>query len=406
MRNGIPRLALMAMALAAALAAYWSARLSYAALLYDRATPRTTQRSAALAPGNARYAMGWAQLAEAAGLGPAAAESLLHSVLRAHPGDSEALIALGLRAEMRNDFASAERDLLEASRGDRGYNPRWALANYYFRRHDGPNFWKWARAASAMTSEPTPLFNLLWNYTGDGAEILHRAIPDQPALLRQYLYFLISGPHWDAAASTASRILQRPQPDDTPALMAWCDRLLAAARGPQALALWNALARQNLIEFAPLDPARGPVNPAFETAPTGAGFDWHLAPAPGIEPSLDRPGLRLNFTGEEPEAWEPLWQYAPLEPSSSYRLTFQYATTAIAPASGLRWRVVDLTAQPAVLAQSESLSHQDWQTDSVLFQTPPPLRLARIDLSYRRTPGTVRIEGSIRLRNVTLERVH
>ena len=399
------RLLLLALALAATVAAYWSVRLACAALLYDRDTPPTTQRAAALAPANARYAMGWAQLAESAGLSPASAESLLHSVLRAHPGDSEALIALGLRAETRGDLASAERDLLQASRTDRGYNPRWSLANFYFRRHDGPNFWKWSRAACDMAYEPTPLFRLLWNYSEDGAEILHRAIPNQPALLRQYLYFLISSPHWDAAASTAQRILQRPQPEDTPALMAWCDRLLAAARGPEALALWNALARRKLIEYAPVDPARGPLDASFQTAPTGAGFDWRLAPAPGIEPSLDRPGLRLNFTGEQPEAWDPLWQYAPLEPASPYRLAFQYATTAIAPNSGLRWRVLDLTAQPAVLAQSESLSHDDWQTGSVFFHTPPALRLARIELSYRRTPGTVRIEGSVRLRNVTLERV-
>jgi hypothetical protein len=404
-KSGV-RLLLVALALAAAVAAYWSARLAYAALLYDRATPRSTQRAAALAPGNARYTMGWAQLAEGAGLGPAETESLLHSVLRAHPADSEALIALGLRAEMRGDFTSAQRDLLAASRSDRGYNPRWTLANYYFRRHEGPNFWKWSRAACNMAYEPAPLFRLLWNYTEDGGEILQRAIPDQPALLRQYLYFLISDPHWDAAASTAQRILQQPQPEDTPVLMAWCDRLLAAARGPQALALWNTLARRNLIEFAPIDPARGPVNPAFLTPPTGAGFDWRLAPAPGIEPSLDRPGLRLNFTGDQPEAWEPLWQYAALEPAATYRLAFQYATTAIPPNSGLRWRILDLTAQPSVLAQSECLSHQDWTIESVLFRTPPALRLARLDLSYRRRPGTVRIEGSVRLRNVTLERVN
>lgn len=395
-----PRLLLIALALAAALAAYWSARLAFAALLYDRETPRDTQRAAALAPGNARYTLASAQLAEDR------AETLLHSVLRSHPGDSEALIALALRAEMRGDFASAQRGLLQASRSDRGYNPRWTLANYYFRRQDAPNFWKWARAAADMAYEPTPLFRLLWNYTGDDAEILHRAIPDQPALLRQYLYFLISSPHWDAATSTAARILERPQPEDTPALMAWCDRLLTASRGPDALALWNALVRRNLIGYAPLDPARGPLDPAFEYPPTGAGFDWRLAPAPGIEPSLDRPGLRLNFTGDQPEACEPLWQYTVLQPAAHYRLTFQYATTAIPPNSGLRWRILDLTAQPAVIAQSEILSHQDWTQATLLFPTPPALRLARIELSYRRATGTVRIAGSISLRSLTLERVN
>ena len=395
----------LAIALLAALAAWWSARLAFADLLYAQATPQSTRRASELVPGNARYAKGWADLAEGAGLSPAQSESVLQSVLRARPGDSEALIALGLRAELGNDFPAAERDLLQASRTDKGYNPRWTLANYYFRRQDSPNFWKWSRAAAEMAYEPAPLFRLLWNYTDDGPQILQRAIPDRSAIVRQYLGFLIAGPHWDAAAPAAQRLLQRPDPEDAPLLLAYCDRLLAAARGPAALALWNQLARLRLIEFPAIDPARGPVNGAFQTPPSGYGFDWRLNTADGIEVSQDLPGLRIAFTGSQPEACEPLWQYAALLPAARYRLAFEYATTGLSPRSGLRVRTVDLTAQPAVIAESPNLSNDDWQPVTLLFETPPTLTLARLDLSYRRSPGTTRIEGAVRLRNFTLERI-
>ncbi len=405
MTESVRRLPLLAIVFVAGLSAYWSARLAYAELLYGLGTPASTQRAAEIAPGNARYAKGWADLAEGAGRSSAEAESLLRSVLRARPGDAEALIALGLRAELRNDFSAAERDLLQASRHDRGYNPRWSLANYYFRRQDGPNFWKWARAAAEIAYEPAPLFRLLWNYTDDGSLILARAIPNQPPILRQYLAFLVGGPHWEAAGPATQRLLQRPAPLDTPLLLAYGDRLLASTRGSDALALWNALARRKLIPFPQIDPARGPVNGAFQTPPSGNGFDWRLNAADGIEASQDQPGLRLSFAGTQPEAWEPLWQYVVLEPASRYRMTFVYATADLPPASGLRWRVLDLTAEPAVLAQSENLAHDDWNDGSVLFQTPAGMRLGRVDLSYRRAPGTTRIEGSIHLRNVALERV-
>lgn len=405
MSSGVQRSLLVAMTLGASVSAYWSARLAYAELEYRRGTAESTERAAALEPGNAQYGKGWAELAEGAGLSPARAEDVLEAALRAKPGDSEALIALGLRAEVRQDFGAAERDLLQASRNDRGYNPRWSLANYYFRRQDGPNFWKWARAASEMAYEPAPLFRLLWNFTDDGGAILQRAIPDQPAIRRQYLAFLVGGPHWEAAESAAGRILERPEAEDTPGLMAYCERLLAARRGPEALALWNALVRRKLIGFGEIDPARGPVNGAFLTTPSGNGFDWRLAPVEGIEASQDQPGLRLSFSGAEPEAWEPLWQYEVLEARAQYKMTFEYATSDVAEGSGLRWRVVDVTGEPAVIAESENLAHGDWKDGSMLFRTPPGMRLGRVDLSYRRAPGTTRIEGSIRLRNVTLGRV-
>jgi len=51
------------------------------------------------------------------------------------------------------------------------------------------------------------------------------------------------------------------------------------------------------------------------------------------------------------------------------------------------------------------LSHDGWKDGSVSFRAPAGMRLARLDLSYRRAAGTTRIEGSIRLRNVALERV-
>jgi tetratricopeptide (TPR) repeat protein len=404
MREAARRALLAAIALVAGAGAYWSARLAYAESLYQQGTAASVNSAATLAPGNADYERRRAELAEAKGLNPAGAQAALEAALRDNPGDSETRIALALRAEMRGDAAAAERELLEAARRDRGYDPRWSLANFYFRRQDRENFWKWARAACEMASAPEPLFGLLWHYSDNGREILSRAISSDPEIMRRYLWFLVSGPHWEAAGSVANRILLRPGTEDAPALLSYCDRLLGAGRGPEAAEVWNALARRKLIALAAVDPGRGPLDGAFRTAPTNSGFDWRIAEADGIAVTQDRPGLFLAFSGEEPEAWEPLWQYVALTPGARYRMTYEYATDGIAENSGLRWRVVDLTAEPAVVATSDDLAHDGWTDGSVTFTTPETMRLARLDLSYRRAPGTSRIDGSVRLRRVSLER--
>ena len=383
---------------------YWWGRLAYGEVLYRRGTAESVARGAGLAPGNAEYANGRAELAEAAGENAEKGEAALDEVLRAKPGDAATLIKLGLRAEVRSDFAAAERDLLAAARHDRGYTPRWTLANYYFRRQDGASFWKWARAASEMAYEPTPLFQLLWKYTDDGGEILDRAIPARPAVLRQYLGFLTGGPQWESADRVAKRILERPAAEDVPVLMAYCDRLLEARRGRDALELWNALARRRLSGFGELDPARGPVDGGFRAAPSNSGFDWRLAAVEGVTASYDTPGLRLTFSGEEPEACEPLWQYAMLEGGKRYKMTFEYATSGVAAGSGLRWRVEDISGEPLAIAESEDLAHDGWRTSGVSFTTRPGMLLGRVVLSYRREPGTTRAEGSVRLRSIALER--
>ena len=398
------RALLVGAALGSGVGAYWSARLAYGEILYGRGTAESMARAAGLEPGDAQYGKRRAELAEAAGPDAAQAQEALEAVLRAKPGDAETLIKLGLRAEMRNDFAAAERELLEAARHDRGYDPRWSLANYYFRRRDGENFWKWARAACEMAYEPAPLFRLLWNYTDDSGEILDRAIPGRPEILRQYLGFLVGGPHWEPAGAVAKRILEQPGTEDVPLLMAYCDRLLAARRGRDALELWNALARRGLSGAGPLDPEHGPVNGGLSAAPGNSGFDWRLAAVEGVTASQDPPGVRLSFSGEEPEACEPLWQYVMLEAGARYKMTFEYAASGVAEGSGLRWCVEDVSGEPAVIAESEDLVHEGWREGSARFTTPAGMLLGRVVLSYRRAPGTTRVEGSIRLRGITLGR--
>ena len=101
------------------------------------------------------------------------------------PGNSDRWMNLALRAEMAGDYALAERSLLTAAEHSRLYQPRYLLAEYYFRRQNAAAFWPWARAAleTCLWRRLPPLRSLLEDAprcrvaepTGDPAAAGHRA---------------------------------------------------------------------------------------------------------------------------------------------------------------------------------------------------------------------------------------
>ena len=389
------------------LATYWSLRLGYADHLFHSGTPEGVKRAVELAPDNARHQARWAAILEDSGKDPAAALAALEAAVASNPRDSTSWIELGLQAEMEGDIMKAERFLLEAARVDKQYDPRWALANFYFRQNDTANFWSWARKAATMSyGDGASLFRLCWRMTQDPAAILERAIPDQPAVLARYLSFLLADNHVAALEAAAQRLSEHAGQEDLPVLLASCDRLVGARQFPAALRIWIALSRRKLLPYWPLEPERGfsLTNGDFRIPPLSRGFDWRVHVAEGISVLRrnSQPGLRITFSGRQPESSEVLSQFVPLLPGREYRLRFRYRTSGIAPDTGLRWRIVDAATGGELGYRSPDLSSEEERQEEVLFSTTVETQLGRVVLGYQRAAGTTRIEGSISLRDVGL----
>ena len=390
-------------------AVYWSLRITYADMLFTRDTVNSVERAIRLVPGNARYYVRQADLLQQAGADEKLPEAALERAVALNPRDSQVWIDLGLRAEMKGRFSEAEAYLLEAARVDTTYQPRSTLANYYFRRGEPEKFWRWVR--EALTTAPGdmgPLFRLCWSLSEDSGLILERAIPDRPETLRQYLGFLLRASRLEAAEVVAERILPHATADDLPLLLACCDRLLEGRQAATATRVWNSLVTRGMIEYEPLLPAEGTAltNGGFRIVPRSQGFDWRIPVVDGVTASRDErpPTLRLTFSGKQPEQCEVLWQYLPLLAATSYRFGFEYQTAGIAPATGLRWEIQDLTGATVPLAASTSLAAENWAAEELTFTTPAKLAAPRLVLAYRRTPGTTRVSGWIALRRLELRR--
>jgi tetratricopeptide (TPR) repeat protein len=383
------------------LAAYWSVRLGYADWLYHRNAVDDVARVVWLAPGNAAYFAWLAELEEHEGRDPA---PWLERAAELNPRDSAFWIRRGLGAEWHGDMATAERYLLQAARVDHAFDPRWTLANYYFRRRDADRFWHWARKALEMSyGDRSPIFQLCWTLSQD-EDVIRAALPDEPRILRSYLDFLLAENHLEAALPVTRELLANADESDAAVLLAYCDKLLAGGRGGGALEIWNALCRRKLLPYPALDPERSLslTNGKFASIPMLRGFDWRVlnTQAVGATRTESPPGLKFSLSGQQPEQCELLAQFVPSVPSRRYRFSSSYRTFAM-PSDGLRWMVLD-AASGGILAASPYLSAEDWHTESLTFSSGNAA-LVRLVLACQRAPGTVRAEGAVWLRDVNLE---
>lgn len=384
------------------IAAYWSYRLGRADLLFRKGTQESVSRAVDLLPGHSQYRVRRSEWNEAGRIADLKAAVALNRY------NSQAWIELGLIAERQNDFAGAERCLLEAAEVDKTFVPRWTLANYYFRRQEEDEFWCWAREALEMSyGDVTALYRLCWRLSSDPSAILDQVIPEDPDHLVRYLLFLLKEDRLTAAEPVAARLIPTGGARHKAILLGYCDRLIAAKEVTAALETWNCLLVNRLLSYAVLSPGNGAslTNGDFAVPPLSHGFDWRVPSTNGIAASLsDAPKyLKISVSGRQPERCNLLVQYVPLVADSEYRFQYSFMTSGASPDSGLRWRVFDESTGAELASSAESLSRDDWGTGRLVFRTGAETTLARLTLRYERAPGTVRLEGSLALRKVSLE---
>jgi hypothetical protein len=358
-----------------ALAAIFSVRRALADFEFRRATPASVARAVELAPSNTEYLLLRALQLDYDGADPAA---LLERAAALNPLSAAPRIRLGLGAEIRGDNAAAERWLLDAARIDRQFEPRWTLANFYFRRDNLAEFWKWTRAALPISyGDRRPLFDLCWRATDD-AETVARAIPDQREVLSAYLVYLLETHRVAAAAPIALRLAAFGDPADRPILGAACDAFIDARLVSQAQRVWRVLYGDHTGVF----------HPTFEAPRIGHGFDWRSAEIPGVvELDLDEPACRrITFDGREPESCELLRQMLMLEPGRAYKLRWRVPMSDVN--SGLEWRIAGAHAPLSAGELSFTASSE----------------LVPLTLNYDRPQGEPRAEGSIEISSVMVQK--
>ncbi len=376
-------------ALACLATAYYALRLGYADYLYRSNRPQSLEYAAGLIPSQADYQ---------------ARLSRLQRAVQLNPYLAAAWIEIGTRAEAQRDYSTAETALLDAARVDRTFEPRWALANFYFRRENWEDFWKWIRAAAEMSyGDRTGLFQLCWRASSDPQLILRRAIPAEPVILGEYVYFLENSEQFEAAQAAALLWLPLARRSDQSSLLVLCDILIQKAHnGPGVLAIWNALIARGWLKYEPLDPDGGAslTNGDFRVQPLQHAFDWRLFPQSGVRVvRSESQGLVFAWDGHESEQSVLLVQWMPARASSTYELSLRSQSSDLPPVSGLRWTVFN-GESGATLGESSL----EMPLAALRVATPPACSLVKLVVGYQRAPGVTRIEGNWVLHSVALRR--
>lgn len=326
------------------------------------------------------------------------AEQILESAIKLDPYNSQADIELGLRREEAGDYSQAERLLLNAFAIDRTYLARWSLANFYFRRGNLQEFWRWARSAAEMPSDNTGLlFELCWRISPDPNEIAQRILSDNPVLIREYLNFLLAKNQLPASAAIAQRLIQTGDAEtDEAQIFSVIGRLVASKNGSAAKTLWNALIERRWVAAD----AGAPNNPSFVRDPLPVSFDWTLDSYAGLHSWPGPSGLVSEFSGGQPEDCTIAEQSIVLVPGN-YEMEYSYRTDEIPADTGVRWEIVDGDSE-RVLAESPDLSSELLSRAFVEFSIPSEASLIHLRLQYHRALGTPRISGTLVVASVQI----
>lgn len=350
----------IAMVAALAGTAFFSFRSARADLKFRAHSPEAVSRAVELAPKNAEYLEFRALQLDYDG---ADSTALLERAAALDTMGSAPRIRLGLEAEARGDFSTGEKWLLAAARIDRQFEPRWTLANFYFRRENSEEFWTWMRQALKISyGDRRPAFDLCWRISSDAPKILRRAIPGDRETVAAYLGYLLETRRVEVIAPVAMKLAAAHDLVDRDLLLGACDSLIAAESAAAAWDLWRAMGFRD-ADFK-----------------TGRGFDWRPIESPGVvHLDVDQPQAmhRMTFSGSQPESCDLLQRVLRLEPGARYILQWQSRPEF----SGVEWRIGDQRA-PLKDRQMQFTAASDLMT---------------LALTYRRPPGEVRAEGSLEL---------
>ncbi len=382
-----------AIAVACLLGIWNSLSLARADFLFRQDTAKSVQSAINLEPDASVYSMRLAQLDESH------AQQLLETALRLNQYNAQAGIELALRYEAAGDYSHAEKLLLQAFAVDRTYMPRWSLANFYLRQDNLPEFWTWAHRAAEMPADDMgALFELCWKVSPHPEQIAGTILPDNPEVIRQYLWFLLGKDQLRAAIGTASQLIREGKPyTDRPLLFSVVNRLVAANDATASHALWRELIQKHWI----VAETTVPNNANFARDPLPVSFDWMLPSYPGLYSRPGPSGLEIEFSGVEPENSTIAEQTLMLMPGN-YTMGCSYRTANIPPGTGIHWEVIDIKSN-TTLAESPDLSSDALTHTGLEFSVGQDSSLLRLRLIYRRSLGTPRISGTLVIPSTVIE---
>lgn len=339
--------------------------------------------------------------------------------------DAESRIRSGLLAEQRGNLELAEERLLAASRFSQKWFPRWVLVNFYARHRRQKDVIHWAKLAMERASEEWVALLPLLEESGVSPDaVLERVLPANRAVLETFLAKLLESGKLPGVEKAAKKLLSLipDSPPGWPGTNVWrppsryeatdgeirllhrtVRHLLETSEGDGATGVWNAMNQRGIISSGVWTNDKPMVNSQFRTMPVAAGLDWRAHNVEGahvdFRPSAGELAVRLS--GRQPDPIDIVEQAVYLPANQAYRMQVEFRTEGLGDANGLHWRLLG-PAEQINLPVSPSVN---WVCFVVTVPASKKPQTGRLVLTSRRIAGSVRAEGEVRFRLVSLEAI-
>jgi hypothetical protein len=326
------------------------------------------------------------------------------------PRDSRLALQAAFSQESAGRLGPAEALLLESSRLDRGWAPRWSLASFYYRHQKWPEFWNWARQAAAIAPvEPAALYRLCLAAEPDPGKAADGCLGASTArLLPSFFSFVAREDPGLELGPLTSRLVAPPERGQAPQarllLLSAAESLLRAGAGGSAHTLWRRMGEQGLLPYRTWTSAAPLTNGELGSPLDPPAFDWRIYRLEGLETLAGAPpgSLKFTFSGTQAESIPLIEQWVWTADRSGWELACQFRAPALEPGpAALAWRWLDRAGRVEFTSPAPSPS-PDWTSWSVQIPAGLSPGLHKLVLWASRPSGQTRLSGEAWVRQIDM----
>lgn len=381
----------------------------------------------------------WRQRADLASFAaPLAARSFARRAVRLNPRDWRAWQTLGLLDYRLGDLPASRRDLAQAVRYDHGFASHFAVGNLALAQGNQAEFLKEMTAALAIAPLDRVNFavrQVLSHATLAPSELAAVLPSGRADVVAQGIELYLQAGKLAAAAGTWKRLSCRAYQvaDCRRAALALANGLIATAfaaapasassqsretaladSGFQSSAeliatateVWNQAAAHRILAEAPVVVGAA-ADGRFQHAWVGPAFSWQSTPVLPLQilagGSPRGNAARIPFNGYQPDDAGYLYEYVPVEPDTTYSISFLSRRQREGAESGVTLGV--LVGPGRELASIPARLDQTWAMNSKTFTVPAGIHLLELAFTYSRPQGQVRLHDPILIADVAMRKL-
>jgi len=324
------------------------------------------------------------------------------------PFEGRYWLDLAATYEVINEVGGSQQALEQALRAEpTSPSIAWESANFYLAQNDTSRALPLFRVAVEYGTRDTAAaaLKLCWRATHSVSQIVSQALPPEPDPYFVLLNILTGGGQSAPANELWHALIAQKLKFTVEQAFPYFDYLITTRQVDQAAEVWRSLGQldSDLLE----DPQLNLIsNGGFEGKYLNGAFGWRHKPYSQVSITLDTSAfhsgtraLRLLFTGPALSDTG-VYQYVPVRPNVTYRLSAFVRSEDIVSASGPRLVIQDSYSNQVLVSTDDLLGTTGWRQQVVDFVTGPEARL--ITVRIMRVPGNPLIKGTFWLDDVHL----